>query len=54
MKWIEERPNSWTYNLKCSHCGYTYSPKGYEDGTTEAPHCFCPKCGEKNEEVTHR
>ena len=46
-KWIEERPNSWTYELKCPKCGYRYSPKGYEDGTTDYPHKFCPECGER-------
>lgn len=47
--WIEERPNGWTYQLKCPKCGYVYSPQGYEDGTTDYPHKFCPKCGEKLE-----
>ena len=34
-KWIEERQNEWTYQLRCPKCGYVYSPNGYEDGTTE-------------------
>ena len=45
--WIEERPNEWTYQLRCPKCGYVYLPKGYEDGTTEHPNKYCPKCGEK-------
>lgn len=47
--WIEERPNGWTYQLKCPKCGYMYSPQGYEDGTTDYPHKFCPECDEKLE-----
>lgn len=49
-KWIEESPNEYTYQLKCPVCGFVYSPKGYEDGTTEHPHKYCPKCGEKLEQ----
>ena len=47
--WIEERPNGWTYQLKCPCCGFCYSPMGYEDGTTAAPYKVCPNCGEKME-----
>jgi len=47
--WIEERPHRWTYQLKCPKCGYVYNPQGYEDGTTDHPHKFCPECGEKLE-----
>ena len=46
-KWIEDRPNDWTYQLKCPKCGFKYSPKGNEDGTADNPYNFCPKCGEE-------
>lgn len=49
MKWIEERPNDWTYRLVCSECGFSYSPRGYEDGTIDKPFDFCPKCGKKSD-----
>lgn len=50
IKWIEEHPDTWTYQLKCPYCGFCYSPHGYEDGTTAAPYKACPNCGEKMEE----
>lgn len=51
-KWIEERLNDWTYELKCPKCGYRYHPKGNEDGTISASetHNFCPKCGKELED----
>lgn len=51
-KWIEERPNAWTYVLKCPKCGFRYSPKGNVDGTISSNEIYstCPKCGEKLED----
>ena len=48
-KWIEVRPNDWTYKLKCPHCGFEYAPERYEDGTTDEPYKLCSKCGERLE-----
>jgi len=51
-KWVEEKPNDWTYELKCPECGYHYSPEASEDGTISrnAILLFCPKCGNKLED----
>lgn len=48
-EWIEQRPNSWTYELKCPVCEFSYSPKSEQDGTINATaiYKFCPKCGTK-------
>lgn len=54
MQWIEEKPNCWTFIHKCSNCGFRYSPKGNEDGTTDSPYRFCPKCGEKDRRTDNK
>ena len=46
--WISER-REWEYTLRCSECGYTYTPRGLEDGTLDLAdvHYYCPLCGTK-------
>jgi DNA-directed RNA polymerase subunit RPC12/RpoP len=46
--WISER-REWEYTLRCSECGYTYIPRGLEDGTLDQAdiHHYCPLCGTK-------
>lgn len=46
-KWIEERSNDCTYELKCPNCAYRYSPNSSVDGTISSSEIyrFCPKCG---------
>ena len=47
-RWISER-REWEYTLRCSECGYTYTPRGLEDGTLDQAdiHHYCPLCGTK-------
>ena len=46
--WIPER-RELEYTLRCSECGYTYTPGGLEDGTLDQAdiHHYCPLCGTK-------
>ena len=49
-QWEEAIDNrACTYELICPLCGFRYSPKSEQDGTTCSTEIykFCPKCGEK-------
>ena len=50
-RWIAER-REWKYTLRCSECGYTYTPRGLEDGTLDQAdiHHYCPLCGTRMKE----
>ena len=47
LRWVEKRPNNWTYQLECPKCKFVYSPESNGDGTSDYPYKYCPKCGER-------
>ena len=46
-KWIEKTKKGLLEKLQCPYCGFTYSPHGYCDGTTDDPYNYCPECGKR-------